>query len=72
MPKNQKLSATDEAILRMEPTAKEMKKRQLARQEATNKRLRKEMKESGKRNPVIDAFEAWTNYEDGQQQRNHC
>ena len=65
MPKNQKLSATDEAILRMEPTAKEMKKRQLARQEATNKRLRKEIKESGKRNPVMEAFEAWTNYEDG-------
>jgi len=65
MPKNQKLSATDEAILRMEPTAKEMKKRQLARQEATNKRLKKQIKESGKRNPVMEAFEAWTNYEDG-------
>lgn len=68
MPKNQKLSATDEAILRMEPTAKEMKKRQLARQEATNKRLRQEMEDirSGRaRNPMTEAFLAFIGKEDG-------
>jgi len=68
MPKNQKLSATDEAILRMEPAANAMKQRQLERQRATNRRLRQEMEDirSGKaRNPMTEAFLAIIGKEDG-------
>lgn len=67
MPKNQKLSATDEAILRMEPSAQAMKQRQLERQKATNRRLRQEMEEirKGSYNPMRDAFLAMIGKEDG-------
>ena len=67
MPKNQKLSATDEAILRMEPAAKEMKKRQLANKQAFLKTLREEaeQKRKGTYNPMLDAFLAVIGKEDG-------
>ena len=67
MPKNQKLSATDEAILRIEPSAQAMKKRQLERQKATNRRLRQEMEQTrkGTYNPMLDAFLAMIGKEDG-------
>lgn len=67
MPKNQKLSATEEAILRMEPAANAMKQRQLERQQATNRRLRQEMEQmrKGTYNPMRDAFLAIIGKEDG-------
>ena len=74
MPKDQKLSATDKAILRMEPSAQAMKQRQLERQRATNRRLRQEMEEirSGKaRNPMTEAFLAMIGKEDGGEAKKH-
>lgn len=67
MPKDQKLSATDEAILRMEPSANAMKQRQLERQKATNRRLRQEMEQmrKGTYNPMLDAFLSMIGKEDG-------
>lgn len=67
MAKNQKLSATDEAILRIEPSAQAMKKRQLEKQKATNRRLRQEMEEmrQGRYNPMLDAFLSMIGKEDG-------
>ena len=68
MPKDQKLSATDKAILRMAPAAEAMRQRQLEQQRATNRRLRQEMEEirSGKaRNPMTEAFLAMIGKEDG-------
>lgn len=67
MPKNQKLSATDEAILRMAPAAEAMRQRQLEQKRATNRRLRQEMEEirKGTYNPMRDAFLAMIGKEDG-------
>ena len=67
MPKNQKLSATDEAILRMEPAAEALRQRQLANKRAFLNTLREEaeQKRKGTYNPMRDAFLAMIGKEDG-------
>ena len=58
MPKNQKLSALEQAILDIEAAAPAIAKRQREAIERANARMAKSDKEyaSGKRNPMHDAF----------------